>query len=63
MENKVVKPKRAYVRKNKKNIVDENTKENNEYVEKDEIIVKYPEINNLEDEMKDKVLRILSGLF
>jgi CO dehydrogenase/acetyl-CoA synthase delta subunit len=71
--DKVVKPKRQYIRK--KNIVKiedvkiEDVKIEKEDVEieekdKDEIIIKYPEINNIDnDDLKNKIFKILRGDF
>lgn len=64
--DKVVKPKRQYIKK--KNIVKiEDVKiEEIEIEEKDknEIIIKYPEINNIDnDDLKNKIFKILKGDF
>jgi hypothetical protein len=64
--DKIIKPKRQYIRK--KNIVKvEDVKIEEIEIEekdKDEIIIKYPEINNIDDEdFKNKIFKVLRGDF
>ena len=64
--DKIIKPKRQYIRK--KNIVKvEDVKIEEIEIEekdKDEIIIKYPEINNVDnDYFKNKICKILRGDF
>jgi hypothetical protein len=64
--DKVVKPKRQYIRK--KNIVKiEDVKiEETEIDENDndEIIIRYPDINNIDnDDLKNKIFKVLRGDF
>jgi hypothetical protein len=64
--DKIIKPKRQYIRK--KNIVKvEDVKIEEIEIEekdKDEIIIKYPEINNIDnDDLKNKIFKVLRGDF
>ena len=69
--DKVVKPKRQYIRK--KNIVKvEDVKIEDVKIEEieieendnDEIIIRYPDINNIDnDDLKNKIFKILKGDF
>lgn len=71
--DKVIKPKRQYTRKKLlKNdeltihIVDQAESEPNvtNEVDKNEIIIKYPDINNLEHfDLKNQIFKILNGQF
>ncbi len=64
--DKVVKPKRQYIRK--KNILKvEDVKIEDVKIEEndnDEIIIRYPDINNIDnDDLKNKIFKILKGDF
>lgn len=64
--DKVVKPKRQYIRK--KNILKvEDVKIEDVKIDEndnDEIIIRYPDINNIDnDDLKNKIFKILKGDF